>query len=80
MPVQFLHNVAINLKDGGYFIGTVPDGKRINACIKDSKVYSRPMLHIEAHWVGQPQCFGSPYICSIGDTVTSGEQAGSLLM
>lgn len=31
---QFLHNVSINLKDGGYFIGTVPDGKRVNACIK----------------------------------------------
>lgn len=33
-PLQFLHNVSINLKDGGYFIGTVPDGKRVNACIK----------------------------------------------
>lgn len=31
---QFLHNVSINLKEGGYFIGTVPDGKRINECIK----------------------------------------------
>ena len=31
---QFLHNVSINLKDGGYFIGTVPDGKRVNECIK----------------------------------------------
>lgn len=33
-PPQFLHNVSINLKDGGYFFGTVPDGKRVNACIK----------------------------------------------
>lgn len=32
--VQFLHNVSINLKDGGYFFGTVPDGKRVNECIK----------------------------------------------
>jgi hypothetical protein len=30
---QFLHNVSINLKDGGYFVGTVPDGIRINHCI-----------------------------------------------
>jgi hypothetical protein len=32
--LQFLHNVSVNLKEGGYFIGTVPDGKRINECIK----------------------------------------------
>lgn len=32
--LQFLHNVSINLKEGGYFIGTVPDGKRVNECIK----------------------------------------------
>ncbi len=70
--MQFLHNVSINLKEGGYFIGTVPDGKRINACIKNSKLYHAPMLRIEAHWQGPPQCFGSPYICAIGDTVTSG--------
>jgi hypothetical protein len=34
--LQFLHNVSINLKEGGYFIGTVPDGKRINDCIRKS--------------------------------------------
>jgi hypothetical protein len=34
--LQFLHNVSINLKEGGYFIGTVPDGKRINDCIRTS--------------------------------------------
>lgn len=31
------------------------------------------MLTIEAHWQGEPACFGSPYICAIGDTVTGGE-------
>lgn len=31
------------------------------------------MLTIEARWEGQPACFGSPYICAIGDTVTGGE-------
>lgn len=30
------------------------------------------MLTIEAHWQGGPECFGSPYICAIGDTVTGG--------
>ena len=34
-PPQFLHNVSINLREGGYFVGTVPDGKRVNACIKE---------------------------------------------
>ena len=76
---QFLHNVSINLKEGGYFIGTVPDGKAINECIKTSRIFEQPMLTIEAHWKGQPQCFGSPYICAIGDTVTGGDKgtAGS---
>jgi mRNA (guanine-N7-)-methyltransferase len=73
---QFLHNVSINLKEGGYFIGTVPDGKRINDCIRNNKTFTSPMLTIEAHWQGGPQCFGSPYICAIGDTVT-GRQKGT---
>jgi mRNA (guanine-N7-)-methyltransferase len=77
---QFFHNVAINLKDGGYFIGTVPDGKRINECIRSRKVYSSPMLKIEARWKGAPNTFGSAYVCAIGDTVTGGEKGteGSL--
>lgn len=77
---QFFHNVSINLKDGGYFIGTVPDGKRINECIRSSKVYNSPMLKIEARWEGAPNVFGSAYVCAIGDTVTGGEKGteGSL--
>jgi len=71
---QFLHNVSINLKDGGYFIGTVPEGKAINECIKRGGLYKQPMLHLEAKWKGTPQPFGSPYICAIGDTVTGKEQ------
>lgn len=77
---QFLQNVAINLLPGGYFIGTVPDGKRINECIRSSRVYESPMLRIEARWAGAPATFGSPYLCSIGDTVTGDERGteGSL--
>ena len=37
------------------------------------KTFKSPMLTIEARWEGQPACFGSPYICAIGDTVTGGE-------
>jgi len=77
---QFLHNVSINLRPGGYFVGTVPDGKRINECIRSARTFQSPMLRIEARWQGTPATFGSPYICAIGDTVTGGEQGteGSL--
>ena len=72
---QFFHNVSINLKEGGYFIGTVPDAKRINECIFRSKksVFDSPMLRIEARWQGTAGAFGSAYVCAIGDTVTGGE-------
>ena len=77
---QFLRNVANNLKDGGYFVGTVPDGKRINQCIRSAKTFNSPMLKIEARWEGAPSTFGSAYVCAIGDTVTGGEKGteGSL--
>lgn len=38
-----------------------------------AKTFKSPMLTIEARWEGHPACFGSPYICAIGDTVTGGE-------
>ena len=77
---QFLHNISINLKPGGYFIGTVPDGKRINECIRGGRRYDSPLLKIEARWEGPPSTFGSAYVCAIGDTVTGGERGteGSL--
>lgn len=77
---QFLYNVSINLKEGGYFFGTVPDGKSINQCVMKSPIYKSRMLTIEARWKGMPSTFGSPYICAIGDTVTGGEEGteGSL--
>lgn len=74
---QFLHNVSINLKDGGYFIGTVPDGKRVNEYairLGHRGIFSSPMLQIEAKWQGAPATFGSPYLCAIGDTVTGGDK------
>lgn len=39
---------------------------------RSHKTFKSPMLTIEARWAGQPGCFGSPYICAIGDTVTGG--------
>ena len=77
---RFLQNVSANLKPGGYFFGTVPDGKSINLCVKSGRKFKSPMLTVEARWEGQPKPFGSPYLCAIGDTVTGGEEGteGSL--
>lgn len=71
---QFLHNVSINLVQGGYFFGTVPDGRRVNDCVLAGQGmrFHSPMLTVEARWKGAPECFGSAYICAIGDTVTGG--------
>jgi mRNA (guanine-N7-)-methyltransferase len=71
---QFLHNVAANLKPGGFFVGTVPDGKRVNECIRVAKSFDSPMLRIQPRWAGAPAAFGSPYLCAIGDTVTGSEK------
>ena len=77
---RFLQNVMINLKPGGYFFGTVPDGKSINQCVMKSSKFKSPMLTVEARWKGQPTPFGASYTCAIGDTVTGGEEGteGSL--
>jgi hypothetical protein len=60
---------------GGYFFGTVPEGKRVMKTIHDAKswpLYTAEMLRLEARWQGEAQCFGSAYSCAIGDTVTQG--------
>jgi mRNA (guanine-N7-)-methyltransferase len=61
-----LRNVSASLKTGGYFIGTVPDGAKIQCAV------SGPMLRIQRLWTGPPRPFGCAYICDIADTVTSG--------
>lgn len=79
--LQFLHNVSLNLKEGGYFFGTVPDGRRVNDSLQRHWPTLRsPMLTVEARWKGAPEPFGSPYLCAIGDTVTGAEKGteGSL--
>ena len=49
---RFLQNVSMNLKPGGYFFGTVPDGKSINLCVKSGRKFTSPMLTVEARWEG----------------------------
>ncbi|KDD75388.1 hypothetical protein H632_c707p0, partial [Helicosporidium sp. ATCC 50920] len=71
---QFFRNVAANLKPGGYFFGTVPDGRRVNEALRQRRDVRLPMLSLSARWEGAPACFGSPYVCAIGDTVTGDER------
>mmetsp|Transcript_1273 Transcript_1273/g.1718 ORF Transcript_1273/g.1718 Transcript_1273/m.1718 type:complete len:390 (-) Transcript_1273:241-1410(-) len=79
---QFLKNVAANLKEGGYFFGTVPDGKKVCEHLGSSHnhTFDTPMLKLVAKWEGDPKPFGSAYYCSIADTVTEGDSGadGSL--
>ncbi|KAL3148005.1 hypothetical protein ABBQ38_014300 [Trebouxia sp. C0009 RCD-2024] len=69
----FLHNVSINLKEGGHFFGCVPDGKAVMQTLQPAfPSYKGPLLQILAEWKGNPQPFGSAYSMAIGDTVTQG--------
>lgn len=69
----FLRNVSINLKEGGYFFGCMPDGKAIMSTLQPSfPQYKGLLLQILAEWKGDPKPFGSAYSMAIGDTVTQG--------
>lgn len=70
-----------SLGPGGYFIGTVPDGRRVQDVLyriqmdgrrRMQKELTLPLLKLAARWPGEAQPFGSAYNCSIGDTVTQG--------
>ncbi|KAI8466031.1 MAG: mRNA capping enzyme-domain-containing protein [Monoraphidium minutum] len=76
----FLKNVAGSLKSGGYFLGTVPDGKRIMAHLQAAAVLDQPLLKLTRKWEGPPKKFGSAYVMEIRDTVVegvAGESEGS---
>lgn len=60
---------ADNLREGGYFIGIVPDARQVLERIKYGP-FDNGVMRVEALWQGKPQCFGSAYTCSILDTVT----------
>lgn len=77
---RLLSTVAHNLKLGGIFVGIVPDGRRVNECIKDGPVFDNGVMRVEAHWEGMPQCFGSPYTCAIKGTVTQDSQVPEYLV
>jgi hypothetical protein len=56
---------------GGHFFGTVPDGKEVLKLLNRQVLYESPLLRVAARtFRTNPQCFGSAFSCSIGDTVT----------
>lgn len=68
-----LENVSRNLSDGGYFIGTVPDGKRILKLLDRKDVYESPYLRIVRRFQGEPRGpFGNAIEFSLVGTVTEG--------
>ncbi|KXZ53479.1 hypothetical protein GPECTOR_7g929 [Gonium pectorale] len=78
----FLGNVASNLRQGGYFLGTIPSGHRVQELLNGKPELRTPMLKLKRRWRdARPAVYGSGYICDIADTVTSsleGATEGSL--
>ena len=75
-----LETVKRNIKPGGYFFGTVPDGNRITDLLT-SKTYDDDHLTLRAMFDLQSRdVFGKAYIFALDDTVTSDARgtAGSL--
>jgi SAM-dependent methyltransferase len=75
---RFLTNVAAHLKPGGFFFGTVPSGRKVQAAIRAGGTWpllDAPALRLEARWSGEAAPFGSAYTCAIKDTVTAGHEA-----
>uniref|UniRef100_A0A061R2I6 mRNA (guanine-N(7))-methyltransferase n=1 Tax=Tetraselmis sp. GSL018 TaxID=582737 RepID=A0A061R2I6_9CHLO len=75
---MFFDTVSRNLRDGGFFFGTCPDGKRILSLLNRSKKWANDDCTICALWQGGYDCFGSAFSMAIADTVTEGhEQDGA---
>jgi mRNA (guanine-N7-)-methyltransferase len=75
---RFLTNVAAHLKPGGFFFGTVPSGRKVQAAIRAGGAWpllDTPSLLLKARWRGEAAPFGSAYTCAIKDTVTAGHEA-----
>ncbi|GBF97174.1 hypothetical protein Rsub_10035, partial [Raphidocelis subcapitata] len=61
----------------GYFIGTVPDGKRIMAQLQVAGTLDEPLLKLTRKWEGAPKKYGSAYTMEIKDTVVQGVEGWS---
>jgi len=68
-----LENVSMNLREGGYFVGTVPDGKRILKFLNKRDVHESPYLRVTRRFQGEPKGpFGNAIDFSLIGTVTEG--------
>ena len=75
-----LETVTRNIKPGGYFFGTVPDGKRV-AELLTSGTYKNDHLSLQPMFdPSNRNVFGKAYVFALDDTVTSDARgtAGSL--
>lgn len=75
LKLSLLKQMEIRALLGGYFFGTVPDGRKVGETIHTFgrwPRYDSPMLKLEARWQGEMKSFGCGYSCGIGDTVTEG--------
>ncbi|KAL6754959.1 mRNA capping enzyme-domain-containing protein [Haematococcus lacustris] len=76
---MFLRNVSQNLKPGGLFIATLPDGHRIMWHTRQAGAFNSRMLRLVKDWQGTEHQvdspFGNRYFFAMTDTVTAG--AGS---
>lgn len=75
---RFLKNVALNLKPGGIFLGTIPSGNSVMFLLGDGDdcEWQEEMLKLEKKWQGKVKengPFGNAYLCAITDTVTEGK-------
>eukprot|EP00892_Ulva_mutabilis_P000157 jgi/Ulvmu1/10141/UM006_0095.1 len=69
---------AKNLKEGGHFIGVLPNGRHVMDTIgPEMKPLTMKAMKLAPKWLGQAQSFGSPYTCALTDTVTEGGDDGS---
>eukprot|EP01043_Picozoa_sp_COSAG02_P034725 COSAG02_NODE_2444_length_8852_cov_3.142008_7_plen_844_part_01 len=71
----FLATVAANLREGGIFLGCLPDGERIERLIehsgdKSTGIFSNGMLTLHKQWIGEATPFGSYCKFALIDTVT----------
>ncbi|GLC58689.1 hypothetical protein PLESTB_001390100 [Pleodorina starrii] len=48
----FLRNVATNLRHGGYFVGTIPSGRRVMQLLGGKPELRTPMLRLVRRWKG----------------------------
>lgn len=74
-----VRTAAANLRPGGHFVGIVPDGLRVNECIRHGP-FDNGVMRICPKWAGAPQAFGSGYTCSIDGTVVQDCEALEFLV